>query len=129
MKLSIHSEYALLALIHVARQSDEKVNSANIGASLQIPPDILKEVIIALVNAKYLRLIKGHLHLARPADKVSVADIIRLFDGALAPLEPISEKGYLPAPMEKEEKLTGLFTRIQTQIIKQLEGTSLEELV
>jgi Rrf2 family protein len=129
MKLSLHSEYALLSLIYIARRPDEIVTSAKVGTSRQIPPDALNEVIATLINAKYLRLAKGNLQLAKTAEKIAVADIIRLFDGALAPLEPVSQKGYQPAPMEMEQKLAGLFTQIQDQIIVKLEDTSLADLV
>ena len=127
MKLSLCSEYALFSLVYIARQSD--ASSAEVGKAQQIPPEALREVLTVLIDAKYLRLIKGRLLLSKPAEKISVIDIIRLFDGVLAPMEPISEKGYLPAPMEKEKKLTDLFTQLQAQIIIQLERTSLAELI
>ena len=129
MKLSLLSEYALLSLIHVARQSDAPATSASIGISQQIPSEMLHEILITLVNAKYLRLTKGNFRLAKPAEKIAVIDVIRLFDGALAPIEPVSEKGYQPAPMEKEEKLTELFSQLQDQIIGKLENTSLADLI
>jgi Rrf2 family protein len=129
MKISLRSEYALLTLVHLTRPSDAPVTSASIGVSQQIPSESLNEILVTLVNAKYLRLTKGNFRLAKPAEKISVIDIIRLFDGALAPLEPISEKGYLPAPMEKEEKLTGLFSQLQEQIIEKLEKTTIADLI
>jgi Rrf2 family transcriptional regulator, cysteine metabolism repressor len=129
MKLSLLSEYALLSLIHVARQTDVPATSASIKASQQIPPEMLNEILVTLVDARYLRLRKGSFSLAKPADKIPVIDIIRLFDGALAPIEPVSEKGYQPAPMEREEKLTDLFSQLQSQIVGTLENTSLADLV
>jgi len=129
MKLSLRSEYALLTLIQVARQPDAPTSSVSIGDSQQIPSEMLQEILTTLVNARYLRLTKGNFRLAKTAEKIPVIDIIRLFDGALAPVEPISEKGYQPAPMEKEEKLTNLFTDLQQQIIDKLEGTTLGELI
>ena len=129
MKLSLRSEYALLTLLQVARQPDAPTSSLSIGDSQQIPSEMLQEILTTLVNARYLRLTKGNFRLAKTAEKIPVIDIIRLFDGALAPVEPISEKGYQPAPMEKEEKLTNLFTDLQQQIIDKLEGTTLGELI
>jgi Rrf2 family protein len=129
MKLSLRSEYALLTLLQVARQPDAPTSSLSIGDSQQIPSEMLQEILTTLVNARYLRLTKGNFRLAKTAEKIPVIDIIRLFDGALAPVEPISEKGYQPAPMEKEEKLTNLFTDLQQQIIDKLEGTTLAELI
>ena len=129
MKISLRCEYAFLSLIHLARLSDAPVTSASIGVSQQIPSELLNEILVTLVNAKYLRLTKGNFRLAKPAEKIAVIDIIRLFDGALAPLEPISEKGYQPAPMDKEEKLTSLFSQLQEQIIEKLERTTIADLI
>jgi Rrf2 family protein len=129
MKISLRCEYALLSLIYLARPSDVPITSASIGVSQQIPSESLNEILVTLVNAKYLRLTKGNFRLAKPAEKIAVIDIIRLFDGALAPLEPISEKGYQPAPMEKEENLTGLFSQLQEQIIETLERTTIADLI
>ncbi len=127
MKLSLLSEYALLSLIHVARQPETPATS--IKDSQQIPSEMLNEILVTLVDARYLRLRKGSFSLAKPADRIHVIDIIRLFDGALAPIEPVSEKGYQPAPMEREEKLTDLFSQLQSQIVGTLENTSLADLV
>ena len=129
MKLSLRSEYALLTLIHLSRQSGgETPSAAEIAAAQHIPTESLAEILSVLIRSKYVRQVKENYRLAKSADKISVAEVIRLFDGALAPLEPVSEKGYNPAPMEKEEKLSGLFAQIQQQISERLEKTSLADL-
>ena len=102
---------------------------SEIAGQAQIPPEALRELLAVLLDAKYLRRSNRNFRLAKPADKISVAEIVRLFDGALAPLEPVSEKGYESAPMELEPKLTNLFDGLQEQIIDQLENTTLADLV
>ena len=87
------------------------------SGSLQGRISHLHELLAVLVDAKYLRRANGKLRLAKAADKICVEEIVRLFDGALAPLEPVSEKGYKSAPMEQEPKLTNLFGGLQEQII------------
>ena len=127
MKLSLRSEYALLTLIHLSRH-EENSPAKEIAAVQQIPAEALAEILSVLSSSRYVRHVKGNYRLAKSADKISVAEIIRLFDGALAPLEPVSERGYNPAPMETEEKLTDLFAQIQDQISERLEKTSLADL-
>jgi Rrf2 family transcriptional regulator, cysteine metabolism repressor len=129
MKLSLRCEYALLALIQIARKPDSGTTSTEICNSLGIPSATSHELLDVLVDAKYLRCSKGNFRLAKTADKISAAEIIRLFDGALAPVEPVSEKGYESAPMEQEPKLTGLFVGLQEQIIDRLEKTALADLI
>ncbi len=129
MKLSLRCEYALLVLIHITRKSDSGTTSEEICSSLQIPSAILQELLAVLMNARYLRRANGKLRLAKAVDKICVEEIVRLFDGALAPLEPVSEKGYESAPMEQEPKLTNLFGGLQEQIIDKLEKTALADLI
>ena len=129
MKLSLSSEYALLALIQMARKPNSGMTPSEIGGLAQIPATTLSELAVVLLRAKYLRRTNGKLRLAKPADKISVAEIVRLFDGALAPLEPVSEKGYESVPMEREPRLTDLFGMLQEQIVAELEKTTLTDLV
>jgi Rrf2 family protein len=129
MKLSLRSEYALLSLIHLSRHTADGSSLDEIAISQQIPVEPLAEILFVLAQAKYLHASGSNYQLAEPSDKIAVVDIIRLFDGALAPLEPVSEKGYQPAPMEKEEKLTGLFSQLQEQIIDTLEKTTIADLI
>ena len=129
MRLSSSSEYVLLSLIYLARRLNSGMLLSEIAGQAQIPPEALRELLAVLLDAKYLRRSNRNFRLAKPADKISVAEIVRLFDGALAPLEPVSEKGYESAPMELEPKLTNLFDGLQERIIDQLENTTLADLV
>jgi Rrf2 family cysteine metabolism transcriptional repressor len=129
MKLSLCSEYALLSLIHIARQTNVEASTLEaIAAAQHIPTERLIELLAVLIRNRYLNNLQGRYQLARPAAEISVAEIIRLFDGVLAPMEPVSSQGYKAAPMEQEEKLVGLFSQIQAQATESLEGTSLAEL-
>ena len=127
MKLSLRSEYALLTLIHLARTGGTALQS-EIASTQQIPAEPLAEILAVLKRSEYLEQADGQFRLVKSAGKISVAEIIRLFDGALAPLEPVSSKGYVFAPMDKEEKLAGLFDQILGQISERLEATTIAEL-
>jgi len=128
MKLSLRSEYALMTLIEITRSGGaESVPASNFGK--KIPADAVAEILSVLDNAGYLQKEKNRVSLAKKAQEISIAEIIRLFDGALAPLEPVSSKGYAPAPMDAEEKLSGLFEQLQSQIIERLENTWISDLV
>jgi Rrf2 family transcriptional regulator, cysteine metabolism repressor len=127
MKLSLCSEYALLTLIHQAR-NNELISLASLAVTQQVPVESLAEILSVLELSGFVKQVEGRFGLAKSASEISVAEIIRLFDGALAPLEPVSSKGYAPAPMDGEEKLTGLFEQIQVGIVERLENTTIAEL-
>jgi Rrf2 family protein len=73
MKLTSRDEYALLALVYLARHDDDGYVSAETIAQAQnIPLIFLEQILFALKRAKYLRSSKGQhggYHLARPAEK------------------------------------------------------------
>lgn len=95
MKLTARSEYALLALVYLNRHDDEGfVSVETIALAQDIPAKYLEQILLALKRAKYVRSSKGQhggYRLAKPANKISLAEVIRLFDGALAPTESVSE--------------------------------------
>ncbi len=132
MKLTARSEYALLALVYLNRHDDDGLVSVETIALAQgIPAKYLEQILLALKRAKYLRSSKGQhggYRLAKPADKISLAEVIRLFDGALAPTESVSKYFYEPTPIEKEKKLIKLFKNIRDYISEQLEKTSLADM-
>ena len=131
MKLTSRSEYALLALAYLARQdAREYVPVQAIAAAQGIPPKFLEQIMLALKRARYLRSLKGQhggYCLAKPADKITLAEIIRVFEGALAPTESVSRYFHESTPIQKEEKLVGLFQEIRDQVSKKLENTTLAD--
>lgn len=131
MKLTSRSEYALLALVYLARAEPETYISVETVANAQgIPPKFLEQILLALKRAKYLRSSKGQhggYLLARPPDRIHLAEVIRLFDGALAPTESVSENFYESTPIEKEQKLVGVFKEIRNYISDKLEDTTIAD--
>ena len=120
MKLTTRSEYALLALVHLARQnSDGYITVETIAQTQGIPPKYLEQILLAFKRAKYLRSAKGQhggYCLARPAGKITLAEVVRLFDGALAPTESVSEYFYESTPIEKEKSLIRVFREIRDYV-------------
>ena len=133
MKLTARSEYALLALVHLGRQKAVKLVSVETIAHAQnIPPKFLEQILLALKRAKYVRSSKGQrggYQLAKAADKITLAEIVRLFDGALAPTECVSEHFYEPTPIQKEDKLVHVFRGIRDFVAEKLETTTVRDVL
>jgi Rrf2 family cysteine metabolism transcriptional repressor len=131
MKLTSRSEYALLALVHLARHPDEGYLSVHTIATAQgIPPKFLEQILLALKRSRHVRSLKGPrggFQLARPASAITLAEVIRLFDGALAPTESVSQYFYESTPVEKERKLLKVFKGIRDEVSRRLEGTTVSD--
>ena len=131
MKLTRRSEYALLALIHLARAKGEGyVAVAAIAEAQGLPAKFLEQLLMALKRARLVKSQKGPhggYRLARPAEKISLAEVIRLLDGALAPTESVSTYFYEPTPVEREKRLLRVFKEIRDVISARLEKTTLSD--
>jgi len=133
MKLTSRSEYALLALVYLARhETDEYITVDTIAQAQGIPPKFLEQILLALKRAHFLRSIKGQhggYHLAKSPNQITLAEIIRLFDGALAPTESVSENFYESTPIEKEKSLTAVFKDIRDYVSHKLETTTIADVL
>ncbi|HET9858980.1 MAG TPA: Rrf2 family transcriptional regulator [Nocardioidaceae bacterium] len=87
MRVSAKSDYALRALIELAGRSDGgAVSAEEIGRLQDIPHGFLQAILADLRRSGVVvsqRGQSGGWRLARDADEVSVADVIRAVDGPL----------------------------------------------
>ncbi len=131
MKLTSRSEYALLALVYLARhQSDGYIRVDTIAAAQAIPSRFLEQILLLLKRAHYLHSAKGQhggYRLAKPAHTISLAEVIRLFDGALAPTQSVSRYFYECTPIEKEKNLIRVFKELRDLVADKLEGTTVAD--
>jgi Rrf2 family protein len=131
MKLTSRSEYALLALVFLARHANKGFFPVQRIAEAQgIPPRFLEQILLILKRARYLRSTKGKgggFQLAKAPSAVSLADVIRLFDGALAPTESVSKYFYESTPIEKEDKLLTVFREVRDCVAAKMEKTTLAD--
>lgn len=132
MKLSFRSEYALLALVYLARHQERDYVPVRVIAEGQnIPPKYLEQILLTLKRAAYLRSSKGQgggYALSRPPERITLAEIIRLFDGPLAPTGSASVLFYEPTPIERDPHLLQVFKDIRGYLAGKLEGVTLADL-
>lgn len=133
MKLTTRSEYALLALAHLARHGDDAYLTVDaIAMAQKIPAKYLEQLMLTLKRARYVASAKGQkggYRLAKSAKQITLAEIIRLFDGAIAPTESVSKYFYEHTPIEKEKRLLRVFKDIRDFVSNRLENTTLEDVV
>ncbi|RCW86900.1 BadM/Rrf2 family transcriptional regulator [Halanaerobium sp. DL-01] len=136
MKLSKKSEYACLALVDITQNAQVKPNQLakmdGIAKRKNIPKKFLEQILLSLKGAGYVkskRGVGGGYKLAKSPSEINLAEVIRLFDGALAPVESASEHFYEKTPIEKNEKLLSIFKEIRDYAADILENTTLADLV
>ena len=132
MKLSKKSEYACLALIDLAKNYDQDpMKIMDISTRNNIPKKYLEQILLLLKGSGYAKSIRGAeggYKLAKHPSQITLAEIIRLIDGALAPVESVSTHFYDHTPIEQSEKLIGVFKDIRDYTSNKLENITFEDL-
>lgn len=133
MKLSTKSEYACLALMDLSEQDGAcPVKIEQISTRKKIPKKYLEQILLLLKRAGYLkskRGVDGGYSLAKKPEDINLAEIIRLMDGALAPVESVSTYFYDSTPIEQSPALITVFKEIRDYISNKLETTTFADLI
>jgi len=133
MKLTTKSEYSILGLIHLARNSKNGFMKIDqICSKCDIPKKYLELLFMILRQNGYIKTKRGTsggYKLAKTASKISIAEIIRLMDGALAATESVSKYFFSDTPLGREKKLIKVFKEIRDYISKRLENLTLADLI
>jgi Rrf2 family transcriptional regulator, cysteine metabolism repressor len=133
MKLTTKTEYALLALTYMARNDkQENISTKQIAIAQSIPVKFLEQIMLSLKRAGIITSVKGQnggSRLAKAPKEITLADVVRLFDGALAPTECVSERFYRKTPLGREEKLVSVFKEIRNYIAYSLEHKTLADVI
>ncbi|TYB30314.1 MAG: Rrf2 family transcriptional regulator [Candidatus Mcinerneyibacterium aminivorans] len=132
MNLTTKSEYALLSLVYLAKHPDEHTNINKIIKKYSIPKKYLEKILTVLKQTRYIKTKrgpKGGYKLSKKPANITLAEIIRLMDGALAPTESVSKYYYSETPISKEEKLVNIMSEIRDYISTKLEKTTIKDII
>lgn len=85
--LSFKARYALRALVELARADGEQLTAADLATRADAPRKFLEAILLSLARAGVVVSRRGKFGgyaLARPPEKISFAEVIRVVDGPLA---------------------------------------------
>lgn len=133
MKLTTKSEYSILALLYVARNEKRGfIKIEEISSKCDVPEHYLVLLFSILRQNGYIKTRRGAgggYKLAKPASKISVAEVVRLMDGALAPTESVSKYFFSSTPLSKEKQIVKVFKDIRDYVSSKLESLKLSDLI
>src|SRR5918997_5482387 len=133
--LSKKAKYAIKALLALAdRNRDEPMRIADLAREEQIPPKFLEFILLGLKNNGILQSRKGKgggYYLARDPGDIYLGQIVRMFDGPLAPVPCASQTAYVRCADCRNEAVCGVrlaMKEVRDATAKVLDGTSLASL-
>lgn len=129
VRVSAKADYAIRAAVELAAAGDGPVKGDRIAQAQEIPPNFLENILGDLRNAGLVssrRGADGGYWLAKPADDVSLADVIRAVDGPLA-----NVRGVRSDQLEYQgtaEKLLDVWVAVRASLRAVLETVTLGDL-
>jgi Rrf2 family protein len=134
--LAMKTRYAMVALAHLAREyGNGPVLSSRISGSEKIPQRFLEVILLECRKMGVLASKpgkEGGYFLIKKPEEVSLQDIVRHFEGAIAMLYCVSEKQYQPCEFCRDEascKIRNVFLTIRDNTNAVLGQTTLRDLI
>jgi Rrf2 family protein len=127
--LSAKADYAIRATAELAVAGDGPVKGERLASAQRIPPKFLENILLDLKHADLVRSQRGAdggYWLARPADEITLADVIRAVDGPLAYV-----RGTRPEELEyggAAESLRDVWVALRASLRGVLESVTLADL-
>lgn len=134
--LSKKTKYAINALVYLAKNNSGKpIPIGQISADQNIPHKFLEAILLDLKNARILNSKKGKsggYSLNKEPKEVDMAEIMRLFDGAVALLPCVTYRFYERCEECIDEATCGIrevFLEIRNETVERLKLATLEDII
>jgi len=136
---STKAEYGVRLMVELGRRQGEGPVSLNvIAAGESLPLAYLERIVAQLRTAELVtstRGAHGGYSLARPAEAITMDEVVQALEGVIVPMECFADEGVQRVLCSHEHdsyracatKL--LWTRVQGGIARALQGTTLAELI
>src|SRR6185503_19963046 len=134
MKLSVRGEYALRALLVLGLNYDQPVvRIQTISKQQNIPKRFLEQILNDLKSAGLVesrRGVAGGYRLARRPEAISIAEVVRHIEGALAPVSCVSQRFYekCSCPDEMRCPIRSVMKEIRQAVVQIAERVTVAEL-
>jgi Rrf2 family protein len=126
MKVSKKAEYALQAVLAMARApKHQPVQIQELAHAEQIPVKFLEQILPTLKKGQLLqskRGVGGGYQLNRPANQITVGDVLRLIDGEFIPIDRVTSGA-------TDCALTQFFCQLQELVNQHLNEHTIEDLL
>ena len=130
--MSRKGEYALRAMIVLAlNHGAGPIRIQEIAERERIPKKFLEQILLELKNAGLLesrRGVGGGYRLIKPPDEITLARVVRIIDGPLAPVSCVSQLAHVRCPQQKSCGLYSVMLDVRNAIADVLEGVTFADI-
>jgi Rrf2 family transcriptional regulator, nitric oxide-sensitive transcriptional repressor len=130
MRLTLHTDFDLRVLIHVAIADDKLITINDIAESFDISKQHLMKVVTHLSQKGYLDTVrgrKGGIRLRRPPRDIDIGQVVRETEDRLDVIGCLERRGY--CPIERVCVLRSVLHDAMQAFLAVLDGYTLADLI
>ncbi len=130
MQITHQADYAMRAVMYLARLAPgEKVPTSQISDEYRIPPAFLMKIVAQLAISGLIRTsrgAKGGVALARPAEEISVLEVLEAIDGPVALNQCANDPE--SCPLSEDCTMQHFWHDISSDLVEHLRSTTFAQL-
>lgn len=130
IRLNLSTDYALRTLLFLARDPARQGSCREVAQFYDISADHISKVVQHLAHAGMIRAGRGRgggLRLGRPAEEITVGEVVELFEGPVSLLECVSREGV--CIIQPGCRLRRILEDAGRELMERLKSVTLAELV
>ena len=130
MQITRQADYAVRAVLHLARTGDQRTATSTIAEEQHIPPSFLAKIISQLSIAGLLhtsRGARGGVTLARDPKEITLLEVIEAIDGPIQLNECVGDNGV--CSFDDTCPLRPVWCDAQEELVGRLKGTNFADML
>ena len=130
MQITRQADYAVRAVLHLARGGDQRIATSMIAEAQRIPPSFLAKIISQLSIAGLLhtsRGARGGVTLARDAKDITLLEVVEAIDGPIQLNECVGDNG--SCSFDSDCPLRPIWCDAQEELVGRLQGTNFADMM
>ena|SRR3972149_6676139 len=130
MQITRQADYAVRAVLHLARNGEQRIATSMIAEEQRIPPSFLAKIISQLSIAGLLhtsRGARGGVTLAREAKDITLLEVVEAIDGPIQLNECVGDNG--SCSFDSDCPLRPIWCDAQEELIGKLKSTNFAEMM
>ena len=130
IRINRQTDYAVRFILSLARREEGKrVSTAEIRKEMLIPPALAQRIVADLARGNFILTFPGRdggVVLSRPAREINLRQIVEHFEGKFFISDCLVDGG--DCPFDNNCPVRFRWTRLQSQIVQELEQITFEDL-
>src|ERR1017187_7802034 len=131
MRISKKTDYALRALFTLAEHhGGQPIPIRELARRNDVPKRFLEQIMLALKSQGWVDSsagIRGGYFLAKNPSKITMGEVVRYFDGILAPIDCVSVTGYQRCSQESVCRFRRVFFEARNYVASLMDRTTLAD--